>query len=213
MNGEKILTQSDSKKIISILSMTSCNVVSFIGVLEHIVNLDEVIDAIRKNQHIQYVYMSVPMFSLSCILEAANQDCYNRHAGGTHTHLFTDESLHQLVTTPFRITTSSDRMGYRLEGPKLLLKEPLEMISEIAVFGTVQVPADGNPIILMADHQSIAGYPKIAQVVAADLPRLAQMKPGEKISFLEVSQEEAEDSLLEQERYLSSLRIALKYKG
>ena len=93
MNGEKILTQSDSKKIISILSMTSCNVVSFIGVLEHIVNLDEVIDAIRKNQHIQYVYMSVPMFSLSCILEAANQDCYNRHAGGTHTHLFTDESL------------------------------------------------------------------------------------------------------------------------
>ena len=87
------------------------------------------------------------------------------------------------------------------------------MISEIAVFGTVQVPADGNPIILMADHQSIAGYPKIAQVMAADLPRLAQMKPGEKISFAEVSQEEAEDRLLEQERYLSSLKIALKYKG
>lgn len=126
---------------------------------------------------------------------------------------FTDESLHQLVAAPYRITTSSDRMGYRLEGPKLLLKEPLEMISEIAVFGTVQVPADGNPIVLMADHQSIAGYPKIAQVIAADLPRLAQMKPGEKLSFAEVSQEEAEDRLLEQERYLCSLRIALKYKG
>lgn len=126
---------------------------------------------------------------------------------------FSDESLHDLLTKQFTITNASDRMGYRLEGPRLLLKEPLEMISEIAVFGTVQVPADGNPIILMADHQSIAGYPKIAQVIGADLPRLAQMRPGTKISFREVPLKEAEEQLLEMERYLSSLKIALKHKA
>ncbi len=131
---------------------------------------------------------------------------------GMQMNAFRAASLHDLWTKSFRISNASDRMGYRLEGPKLLLKKPLEMISEIAVFGTMQVPPDGNPIILMADHQSIAGYPKIAQVIGADLPRLAQMRPGSSISFCEVSMEEAEGRLLEQERYLHSLKIALKYK-
>ncbi|MBO6134097.1 MAG: methyltransferase domain-containing protein [Lachnospiraceae bacterium] len=103
MIGENVIAQADSAKILSVISGISSNVISFIGVLEHITNLDRVIEAVRSNSHIQYVYMSVPMFSLSCILEAANQDCYNRHAGGTHTHLFTDESLEYLA----------ERMGFK----------------------------------------------------------------------------------------------------
>ncbi len=93
MAGTDILKTVSDDKIPAFLSSADFNVLSFIGVMEHIVNLGEVLSAIRENSRIQYVYLSVPMVSLSCVLEAANQDCYNRHAGGTHTHLFTDHSL------------------------------------------------------------------------------------------------------------------------
>ena len=78
---------------IEYLSKTDANVVSAIGVLEHLIHLRENLDAIRDNKNIKYLYASVPMFSFSCAFEAAFQDCYNRHMGGTHTHLFTNESI------------------------------------------------------------------------------------------------------------------------
>ncbi len=93
MNTEEILTQADPGKITSIIRETDCNVVTFIGVLEHIINLDEILDAVKENRNIRYIYFSVPMFSMSCVFEAAHQNCYNRHAGGTHTHLFQDSSI------------------------------------------------------------------------------------------------------------------------
>ena len=93
MNGDDILTQVDAPDIASIIEKADVNVVSFIGVLEHITNLDEILAALKKNKRITYIYFSVPMFSMSCIFEAAHQKCYNRHAGGTHTHLFTDSSI------------------------------------------------------------------------------------------------------------------------
>ena len=93
MNGEDILTQVDAPDIASIIETADVNVASFIGVLEHITNLDEILGALKRNKRIKYVYFSVPMFSLSCVFEAAHQNCYNRHAGGTHTHLFTESSL------------------------------------------------------------------------------------------------------------------------
>ncbi len=97
MAGTDILKTVPGDKIPSFLSAAEFNVISFIGVMEHIVNLKEVLDALRDNPKVEYVYLSVPMVSLSCVLEAANQDCYNRHAGGTHTHLFTDESLEKMA--------------------------------------------------------------------------------------------------------------------
>ena len=72
---------------------TEANVISAIGVLEHLIHLRENLDAIRDNKNIKYLYASVPMFSFSCAFESAFQECYNRHMGGTHTHLFTDESI------------------------------------------------------------------------------------------------------------------------
>lgn len=93
MNGEDVLTQVDAPDIASIIEKADVNVATFIGVLEHITNLDEILAALKKNKKIQYIYFSVPMFSMSCIFEAAHQNCYNRHAGGTHTHLFTERSL------------------------------------------------------------------------------------------------------------------------
>lgn len=93
MNGEDVLTQVDAPDIASIIEKADVNVATFIGVLEHITNLDDILAALKKNKRIQYIYFSVPMFSMSCIFEAAHQNCYNRHAGGTHTHLFTERSL------------------------------------------------------------------------------------------------------------------------
>jgi antagonist of KipI len=125
---------------------------------------------------------------------------------------FNEISQHKLVAEDFRITVHADRMGYRLEGSKLELTKPLEMISEAAMQGTIQVPADGNPIILMADRQSVAGYPKIAQVIMADMSRLAQCKPGEKLRFSLVGQEQAEALYVEREQFINDVALSVRYR-
>ena len=103
MNGEEVLKAADSASIPDMLKKTDANVVTFIGVLEHIVNLWEVLESVESNDNIRYIYLSVPMFSLSCVFEASHQHCYNRHAGGTHTHLFSESSLKYMA----------DRMGFK----------------------------------------------------------------------------------------------------
>lgn len=119
---------------------------------------------------------------------------------GPHTALFTDESIRALLNNPFRIAKDSDRMGYRLQGPSLHLKENRQLLSEGATFGSIQVPSDGQPIVLMADRQSIGGYPKIGHVATVDLPHLAQKMPGEEVWFEEISLAQAQqlDNLREQ---------------
>ena len=90
-------------------------------------------------------------------------------------------------------------MGFRLEGRRLKRSRALEVLSEPTCLGTVQVPNDGNPIVLMADHQTTGGYPKIAEVASADVSYLAQLPPGARFHFGECSVEEAqeaEDTLL-----------------
>ena len=105
---------------------------------------------------------------------------------------FPDAAQREFLDSEFAITPSSDRMGYRLQGAKLAPREAIEMISEGVSFGTIQVPPDGNPIILMADCQTTGGYPKIAQVASVDLPRLAQMMPGQTVRFELISLDEAQ---------------------
>ena len=78
-------------------------------------------------------------------------------------------------------------MGYRLQGALLKLEEQKEMISEAVTFGSIQVPQDGNPIILLADRQTTGGYPIIGEVASVDLPLLAQTKPGDILSFSEIT--------------------------
>ena len=93
ITGQNILMQKNPDEIVLYIRETECNTVSTIGVLEHIINLEDTLMAIQENENIKYMYLSVPMFSFSCAFEASHQSCYNRHLGGTHTHLFTDESL------------------------------------------------------------------------------------------------------------------------
>ncbi|MFC4274887.1 5-oxoprolinase subunit C family protein [Achromobacter aloeverae] len=119
---------------------------------------------------------------------------------------FTDEARTAFVSVPFTVDAQSDRMGYRLRGETLKLAQPLEMISEATAFGTVQVPPDGNPIVLMADRQSAGGYPKIAYVATVDLPRLAQALPGTALRFAIVEMEEAQALYLARAAELAALR-------
>jgi antagonist of KipI len=116
----------------------------------------------------------------------------------------------------FSISRNSNRMGYRLEADpqaeRLSLLEPHEMISTAVTKGTIQVVPGGEPLVLMSDAQTTGGYPRIAQVIAADLPLLAQKKPGDTIVFREVSPEKAEELYLGQIRDLLRLEKNLKAK-
>lgn len=105
---------------------------------------------------------------------------------------FTAQSQRALTNETFRISPDSERMGYRLQGPEITLSKPRQMLSEAATFGTIQVPAGGQPIILMADRQTTGGYPKIGYVASVDLPSLAQMGPGDSFGFEAITLDQAQ---------------------
>ena len=129
---------------------------------------------------------------------------------GNQFDAFSAEAQERFFAEPFLVTPQSDRMGYRLQGPELSLSEPLEMISEAVTMGTIQVPPDGNPIVLMADRQTTGGYPKIAQVATVDLPVMAQLKPGDRVRFQDIALEEAQRLYLQRERELQILQVGLE---
>ena len=112
---------------------------------------------------------------------------------GTNFDYFSEDAKNKFFEEEFLVTNISDRMGMRLEGPKLNNIVNTNIKSEGLVKGVVQVPADGNPIILFSDHGSIGGYPKIAVVITADHDKTAQLIPGSKIKFKEVNLDEAEE--------------------
>jgi len=131
---------------------------------------------------------------------------------GKEAALFTDASRRSFLAQSYFVTAQSDRMGYRLEGMRLELSDgvPSEMISEAVVQGTIQVPPSGQPILLMADCQTTGGYPRIAHVITADLPLVAQVKPGGKLRFREVSHREAQEQLLLQTMDLRLLEAGVR---
>lgn len=105
---------------------------------------------------------------------------------------FVPGALDALTSGPYRLTEQSDRMGYRLEGPSLSHRPGLKWISDGTVMGAVQIVPDGQPILLMADCQTAGGYPKAAIVITADLPRAAQLLPGDFVSFQLTTLKEAQ---------------------
>jgi len=97
---------------------------------------------------------------------------------GPQTKNFTEESIETFLSNEYTVTTSSDRMGYRLDGPFLSLRNTTELVSEGMTMGSIQVPASGQPIVMMADCPTTGGYSKIGTVISADLPLLAQCVPS-----------------------------------
>jgi antagonist of KipI len=113
---------------------------------------------------------------------------------GPQAENFGPESMETFLSNPYKVSLSSDRMGYRFEGPRLSLSGGADITSEGLIAGAVQVPADGLPIVMMADCATAGGYPKIATVISADLPLLAQCTPGrDEVRFRSTTIEAAQE--------------------
>ncbi len=125
---------------------------------------------------------------------------------GPEASAFTFEGIRRFLTTEYVVSDQSDRMGYRLQGATIDHKTTADIISSGITFGTVQVPGNGQPIILLADRQTTGGYTRIAHVISVDLPRLAQLKPGNTIRFREVSLEYAQELLKNEVSTLQKLK-------
>ncbi len=110
---------------------------------------------------------------------------------GPQTGHFTPEALAAFESLPFAITPAFDRMGMRLAGPPLPLRDALSIPSEPIVRGSIQVAGDGVATILMADHQTAGGYPKIATVLSSETDAVAQLRPGDTVAFRALSAEQA----------------------
>jgi antagonist of KipI len=133
--------------------------------------------------------------------------------GRHHAH-FDAAAQRAFFEATWKVSPDSNRMGYRLAGPMLARAEAFEILSEPACLGTVQVPANGLPIALMADHQTTGGYPKIAEIAAADVPRLAQLAPGGSVQFARCTLAQARELRLAlRQRVDSALRsLAWDYR-
>jgi antagonist of KipI len=113
---------------------------------------------------------------------------------GPQTEYFSEESIETFLSSEYSVSLISDRMGYRLEGPPLTHRSKIELISEGLTFGAIQIPSNGQPIVMMADCPTTGGYPKIGTVPSADLPLLAQCAPNKsRVRFRETTVEQAQE--------------------
>jgi antagonist of KipI len=118
-----------------------------------------------------------------------------------------------LFESTFEISRQSDRMGFRLSGEPLFRIDDREMLSSGVTFGTIQLLPDGQMIALMADHQTTGGYPRIVTVASVDLPVLAQMAAGDRVSFERITTDEAERAYCELERSFAFLRFGVSTRS
>jgi biotin-dependent carboxylase-like uncharacterized protein len=123
-----------------------------------------------------------------------------RVVAGPQEDCFAPGALDVLQSAPYTITPQSDRMAFRLEGPRLSHVRGADIISDATPLGVLQVPASGQPILLMADRQTTGGYAKIATVITADLAIAGQLGPGDTMTFAACSAREAMAALIAQER-------------
>ena len=134
-----------------------------------------------------------------------SKDAQLRVVLGPQNEMFTNEDIRLFLSQEYEVTAQSDRMGIRLSGEPLKSKNGMDIISDGIVFGSVQVPNSGEPIILMADHQTTGGYAKIATVISVDLPRASQLSAGNTVRFKSVTVEEAEQEAKKQKRFFDNL--------
>ena len=134
-----------------------------------------------------------------------------RFLSGMQARWFSEKMRQRFASSVYQISPISDRMGTRLEGPELELAETTEMLSQPVVAGSVQVPPDGKPIVLLAERQTIGGYPQIGHVISADLPKLARAWPGTPLRFREVTLDEARKAWRELQRDFAYLQAGLDF--
>lgn len=135
-----------------------------------------------------------------------------RFIQGAEWENLSQESQESFLSRVFLISLNSDRMGFRLKGDPLYLSRKVELVSSAVDFGTIQLLPDGQLIILMADHQTTGGYPRIAHICAEDLPLVAQLGAEDSLYFKMISVEEAENLTVSFEKNLNLLRTAVKFR-
>jgi antagonist of KipI len=144
------------------------------------------------------------------ILERFSYRNVLRVTSGLQVDWFSESSLRLFYEATYRVAEQSNRMGLRLEGALVSPHDSRQMITEGVSLGAVQVPAGGSPIILFVDQQTTGGYPKIANVISADLHRVGQLRPRDEIRFEQVTFEAARLLLIEQEQLLASRESILE---
>jgi allophanate hydrolase len=132
---------------------------------------------------------------------------------GPQDDYFTSEIIDQFTCDPFTITPQRDRMATVLDGPSLTAARGHDIVSDGTVPGSIQVPSSGHPIVLMAECQTSGGYPKIATVISADLPRFAQLPTGSTFQFKIVDRRTAEDALRQQDKGHRAILASLVNKA
>ena len=130
---------------------------------------------------------------------------------GPQDDAFTKRGIDTFLGSEYTLTDKSDRMGLRLSGEKIESKNGVDILSDGIAAGSVQIPASGTPIIMMADRQTTGGYAKIATVISADLSRVAQARPGTRIRFAQVSESEAVRLRREMDKKRKQLEYELLY--
>jgi antagonist of KipI len=155
-------------------------------------------------------YVSVPWQAALQVYPAPSPEL--RAIRGAEFESLTPESQKRLFSNDFEVTSQSDRMGYRLAGPNLELSQTRDLISSAVCPGTLQLPPEGQPILLMADAATTGGYPKIAHLASVDLPAAAQLRPGDFFRLREISLEEAHNLYRQQEAALQCLKTGLRLK-
>jgi antagonist of KipI len=139
----------------------------------------------------------------SAILKQYRDPLLLRVIAGPQAPLLSPGVLEEFLRSDYLVTPASNRVGYRLEGPPIRVAPP-EIISDPVPFGAVQLLPGGQPVLLMADHQTVGGYPKIATLISADVPKAAQLSIGDRIQFRRVSLEEAHQLLKAQEMLIET---------
>lgn len=167
---------------------------------------DEISVAISKQPMQKFLGRKVPIEYRS---QFSNQIDL-RVVMGPQEESFTQEGIRTFLNSTYQVTHEADRMGYRLDGPKIEHKKGPDIISDGIAFGSVQVPGHGLPIVMMADRQTTGGYTKIATVITPDLNKLAQAKPGDKVRFQPVSLEKAHRLYREYEEKINKLKEYLE---
>ncbi len=134
-----------------------------------------------------------------------------RFTEGNEFELLTEKSKESFENQSFTISKDSNRMGYRMDAEPLQVDTKKELVSSAVDFGTIQLLPSGQIIVLMADHQTSGGYPRLGNVISVDLPKLAQSNLNSTVIFKKISIEEAEDLLIKQELELQKLKTSIRF--
>jgi antagonist of KipI len=128
---------------------------------------------------------------------------------GPQTDMFTEMGMETFLSSAYKVTLEADRMGYRLDGPEIEHKTRADIVSDALFPGSVQVPKNGKPIVIMRDAQTTGGYAKIAVVITADVSVLGQARPNDIVEFVKVTMHQAQEKLFEYRKLLESLERIL----